>query len=125
MYKEIANSATILRLSDQAYIPADSYNTDYQAYLAWLVEGNRPEPADPVPEPVKVMSALEFFERFTEEEQLAIVTATMSNPAVKLWYDKLIAANEVNFSDPRLEAGLNNLVTAELITEDRKQEILS
>ena len=41
-------SKNILRLPDNAYIPFDPANTDYQQYLKWLDEGNTPEPAEEI-----------------------------------------------------------------------------
>jgi hypothetical protein len=51
MYKLHLNQRTnqkcmVQRLSDNAYIPFDPANTDYQAYLKWVSEGNTPELAD-------------------------------------------------------------------------------
>ena len=36
----------IKRLADNAFIPFCEDNTDYQAYLKWLEEGNVPLPAE-------------------------------------------------------------------------------
>ena len=49
------SAQVVKRLSDNAFVPFDPANTDYQAYLAWLAEGNTPDPA-PDPEPAPVLT---------------------------------------------------------------------
>lgn len=49
MYKEIKfenKVVGIIRKKDNAGIPIDEKNIDYQDYLKWVAEGNTPEPAD-------------------------------------------------------------------------------
>ena len=50
MYKQYKNAMGniangIIRTNDNAFIPFDPANTDYQAYLKWLEKGNTPEEA--------------------------------------------------------------------------------
>jgi hypothetical protein len=49
---QITNSTTIIRIADGGWIPPDPANTDYQQYLAWLAEGNTPDPYIPPPPPI-------------------------------------------------------------------------
>ncbi len=52
MYKlqkdPLTNEICSVYRSDGWSIPFDPANTDYQAYLKWLAEGNEPLPADEV-----------------------------------------------------------------------------
>ena len=41
---------SVIRTLDNAFIPFDLANTDYQEYLKWLEEGNTPLPADEISE---------------------------------------------------------------------------
>jgi len=51
-YAYTADPNTILRNVDQAYIPDDPANADYQAYRAWLAAGNEPTPYATPPMPL-------------------------------------------------------------------------
>jgi len=50
MYREVTNPVTkeimncILRTEDSAVIPFDPDNMDYQQYLQWVSQGNKPLP---------------------------------------------------------------------------------
>ena len=52
MYKQFKNLDgnvaidSVIRTEDNAFIPFDPANTDYQAYLAWVAKGNTPLPAE-------------------------------------------------------------------------------
>lgn len=78
----------------------------------------------PAPPPLApVWTALAFFERFTEGEQLAIFAS--EDAAVRLFRAKLLAAQEVRADDPRTVAALDLLVSKGLLTTERKAAILA
>ena len=49
LYKTLENKDAVIKFNDDGSTASfifDPANTDYQAYLKWLDEGNTPEPAD-------------------------------------------------------------------------------
>jgi hypothetical protein len=46
LFNSISGNEYVIRTTDGAVIPFDPANTDYQAYLKWLEEGNEPLPAE-------------------------------------------------------------------------------
>lgn len=95
---------------------------------AWTVE-TIPEPELPsAPEPLPPQFPVFFgnakLDLFTPSEQLAVVTATMADPVVKLMYDRLLGAAFLSYEDPETEQGLQLLVAKELLTPERKAQIV-
>jgi hypothetical protein len=59
MTYQLTSGDTILRLSDNAYIPQAHGNRDYREYLEWLDAGNVPLPADGAAVPKEVLETKE------------------------------------------------------------------
>lgn len=80
--------------------------------------------ADPLPTGT-ILSKLQFLERFTPEEFAAIKAASIANPQIDYIWQLFQAAAYIDTIDERVITGMNILVTAELLTEERKTTILT
>lgn len=124
MTYRLTSSDIIMRIADGAFIPADPDNRDRAEYEAWLAEGGVPDPAEiPTLPPVRVVTVLQFRDRLTAEEELAITAAGMTSPAVRVWLDRLAAAQEISLDDPRTVAGLQQMEATGLLAPGRGTEI--
>jgi hypothetical protein len=109
---------------DYLYIPMDAGNRHYKEYLKWAeVNGPAPEYVPLVPKKTSFTS-LEWQDLFTLEERIAIRQVAMTDMEVGLVYDMSLSAQVIDIYDPRTAAGLNVLVSRELLTEARKNELL-
>lgn len=82
--------------------------------------------APPAPDPIYTsrFTSLEFLDRFTQAEQETIAAATASSVQVKLYYDKLLAADFIDVIDPLTIAGIDALIALGLLDSGRKASVL-
>jgi len=122
-YANAENTAAVLLTAESGAVLVSEVDRPelWAAMLAWGTPDDYATPPAPAPS----WTPLEFIERFTDAEQIAIVTAAQSNPALRLFYDKLMASLDVKADEPRLIAGMQAVVDAGLITAERRDEILA
>lgn len=86
-----------------------------------------PEP-DPIPEPEPQpktqFSVLDFRDRFTIAEQIAIRQAQLTDMEVGLVYDAFISAQFIDVTDPRVAGGIDLYVSKGLLEPERKPTLL-
>lgn len=94
-------------------------------YDQWLRDGNSPEPyVAPKAQP-KSWTPLEFKEKFTFEERVALRELAKADPQAEDWLDLLNASTSVRSDDLRTTTGLNYVVLKGVLTGQRVLEILS
>ena len=92
--------------------------TAYQSDGNGGVKEVKVESCDPV-----TCSSYEFLQRFTQAERITIESS--SDVYVKDFSSLLKAAQEIDFDDSNTHAGMAYLVSLGLLTEERKNEILT
>lgn len=101
----------------------NTINADQQ-----FVEENYPGHWVYVPDPPTytwIITKLSMISRFTNAEYVGILSATKTDVTVQAWYDAFYAATNVNLQDQRTIDGVNFLVTKNLLTQARADEILT
>jgi len=101
------------------------FATDEEKLAIGIITLQDETPTEPQPQYKTQFTSLEFLDRFTTDEQLAIVTATMASAQVKLWYDKMLGASFVDLNDARVAVGIDALIGAGLLASPRKSAILA
>lgn len=94
-----------------------------------VIDKPEPEP-EPQPDPElephykTQFSVLEFRDRFTIEEQIAIRQAQITDMEVGLVYDNFQAVQFIDIEDPRVEQGIDLYIAKGLLAPERKAQLL-
>ena len=71
-----------------------------------------------------IYTKLAFLQKFTTEELIAIETEMINDPILRVLQNQQKVAEYIDITDAYTIAGINYLVTKELLTQERATEIL-
>jgi hypothetical protein len=71
------------------------------------------------------LTQTQFLDRFTDAEATAVLTASDSNAALRLFWQKMMMADWINLDDPATQGGVNALEIAGLLDSGRAAIVLT
>jgi hypothetical protein len=98
---------------------------DPQPGPGWSYENDVFSPPAPPPSLPRIITKLAMIDRFTEAEYEGVLTAAKTDIQVQGWLDRFNVSNQINLDDSRTISGVNLLVSKNLLTQIRSDEILT
>lgn len=105
---QLTPTTNILRMMDNATIPADRSNYDYQVYLAWVSQGNTP---DPIPQSHYLWSFISQIQGAINESDKTMLRV---NEAISLGLNTITSEDVVAYVDYRRT--LRSLLASQSVT---------
>ena len=123
---QLTTSTSIIRLSDNAYIPASSDNRDYREYQEWLAKGNTPlpapAPAPPGPDYIAFWDALTTSTIYTAIREQSFTSLPMNTLATE--FIALIGdAKAGRANEDAIQASINAILTTGTFTNPQLDEL--
>lgn len=111
-------------LSKNLWVPVD--DVDPRPGPGWTYkDGVFSPPVIIVPVLPNIITKLAMIDRFTEAEYEGVLTAAKTDVQVQGWLDRFNVSNQINLDDSRTINGINLLVSKNLLTQERGNEILT
>lgn len=84
-----------------------------------------PPPPEPDPQPLRVCEPWQFIDLFTDAEYAILAEKRKTNLALDKWLTLALAASSIDLDSPRVVGGMVFLVSEDVITQARSDEILA
>ncbi len=97
------------------------------AQIGWTYDGTEfhAPPLPPESELSKIITKLAFRFRMTDAEYVGILSAAKTDVEVAAWVETFNMVSLINLTDPRTKDGLDMMVSKNLLTAQRRDQILN